>query len=66
MAGERAEAVRWYRKAAERGHAVAQKNGGACYDKGTGVAQGNAGAARWYRKAADEGNGAAQYEREVW
>ena len=33
------EAVRWYRKAAEQGHAEAQYNLGSCYDNGDGVAK---------------------------
>ena len=35
--GEYAEAVRWYRKAAEQGHARAQCNLGYCYANGQGV-----------------------------
>jgi hypothetical protein len=57
---DHAEAFRWYRLAAERGHAIAQYNIGVCYENGTGVAQNDADAARWYRLAADQGNASAQ------
>ena len=55
-----AEAVRWYRRAAERGHEVAQYNLGNKYDNGTGVAQNYAEAARWYRLAAEQGHPSKQ------
>ena len=44
-----AEAVRWYRLAAEQGHAYAQYNLGVMYDTGEGVPQDDAEAVRWYR-----------------
>jgi TPR repeat protein len=53
---DHAEAVKWYRKAAEQGHADAQNNLGFCYEKGWGVEQDYAEAVKWYRKAADHGN----------
>ena len=52
---DHAEAVRWYRKAADQGYAVAQNNLGVMYGSGLGVRQDHAEAARWYRKAADQG-----------
>jgi tetratricopeptide (TPR) repeat protein len=55
-----AEAVKWYRKAAEQGNAVAQNNMGWCYANGIGVDQDYAEAAKWYRKAAEQGEAAAQ------
>jgi tetratricopeptide (TPR) repeat protein len=55
-----AEAMRWYRKAADQGNAAAQENIGWLYHNGWGVAQDYAEAMRWYRKAADQGNAAAQ------
>lgn len=55
-----AEAVRWYRKAAEQGYAAAQNNLGNCYRHGRGVAQDYAEAVRLYRKAVEQGNAAAQ------
>lgn len=52
-------AVEWWRKAAERGEAVAQNNLGWCYQKGYGVEQDYAQAVEWYRKAAEQGNAKA-------
>ena len=49
------QAVSWYRKAADQGHAIAQSNLGWMYDKGHGVAQSDREAVKWYRKAADQG-----------
>ena len=49
-----AQAVHWYRKAAEQGHAKAQCNLGFCYAEGHGVPQDYAQAVHWYRKAAEE------------
>ena len=48
-----AEAVRWYRLAADQGHADAQYNLGLMYAKG--VPEDDAEAVRWYRLAADQG-----------
>ena len=56
-----AEGVRWYRKAAEQGHAHAQNNLGLMYYKGLGVAQDDAEAGRWFRKAAEQGHAEAQF-----
>jgi len=47
-----AEAVKWYRKAAEQGEVTAQSNLGAMYHNGDGVPKNDAEAAKWYRKAA--------------
>ena len=55
------EAVKWYRKAAEQGHAGAQNNLGYCYKNGYGVTKDYAEAVKWYRKAAEQGNDLAQY-----
>ena len=55
-----AEAVKWYRKAAEQGHADAQYNLGICYRNGYGVTQDNDEAVKWYRKAAEQGLASAQ------
>jgi hypothetical protein len=55
-----AEAVRWYRKAALQGHAIAQYNLGKCYDYGFGVEKKPAEAVRWYRKAAEQGDAHAR------
>ena len=55
-----AEAVRWYRLAAEQGYADAQGNLGLMYANGEGVPQDAAEAVRWYRLAADQGHANAQ------
>tara|TARA_R110002072_G_scaffold156742_1_gene307269 strand:+ start:4565 stop:5863 length:1299 start_codon:yes stop_codon:yes gene_type:complete len=55
-----AQAVTWYRKAADQGHAKAQYNLGVMYAKGEGVPQDYKQAVTWYRKAADQGNAEAQ------
>ena len=55
-----AEAVKWYRKAAEQGDAVAQCNLGVMYTTGQGVSQNYTEAVKWCRKAADQGDAQAQ------
>ena len=55
------EAVKWYRKAAEQGHARAQCDLGFCYDRGYGVSQSWSEAVKWYRKAAEQGQVNAQH-----
>ena len=50
-----AEAVRWYRLAADQGHADAQVFLGLKYANGEGVVEDDAEAVRWYRLAADQG-----------
>ena len=60
VARDYAQAVVWYRKAADQGNAVAQNNLGFMYDQGLGVARDYAQAVVWYRKAADQGDAAAQ------
>ena len=55
-----AEAVRWYRLAAEQGNATAQLNLGVMYAKGEGVPKDDAEAVRWFRLAAEQGYAAAQ------
>jgi uncharacterized protein len=66
LAGEssrdRAEAARWFRKAAEQGHVDAQYNLGDAYYYGQGVPQDYAEAAWWYRKAAEQGHASAQHD----
>ena len=61
MKRDHAEAVRWYRKAAEQGQADAQHNLGAMHGNGKGVKQSPAEAARLYRKAAEQGHAGTQY-----
>ena len=58
---EDAEAVRWYRLAADQGNAAAQLDLGVMYDYGRGVPQDVAEAVRWYRLAADQGQAGAQF-----
>ena len=55
-----AEAVRWYRRAAEQGHAGAQYFLGLMYDYGLGVPLDDAEAVIWYRLAAEQGDASAQ------
>jgi TPR repeat protein len=55
-----AEAVKWFRKAAEQGNAGAQNNLGSCYQNGHGVTNDYVEALKWYRKAAEQGLGTAQ------
>ena len=55
-----AEAVKWYRKAADQGNAPAQYNLGNMYRTGQGVAKDEVEAVKWYRKAADQGTASAQ------
>lgn len=54
------EALKWYRKAAERGYAPAQRNLAIMYDTGSGCAENDAEALKWYRKAAEQGDAEAQ------
>jgi len=55
------EAVKWFRKGAERGHASAQCALGCCYLKGDGVAKDDVEAAKWFRKAAEQGDAYGEY-----
>ena len=54
------ESVRWYRMAAEQGHARAQRLLADAYWFGNGVLKDEAEAVNWYRKAADQGNAFAE------
>ena len=55
-----AEAVVWFRKAAEQGYARAQFNLALGYDLAKGVPEDDAEAVLWYRKAADQGHAPAR------
>ena len=55
-----AEAVKWYRLAADQGYANAQHNLGFMYGNGQGVPQDYAEAVKWFRLAADQGHSRAQ------
>ena len=50
-----AQAVHWYRKAAEQGNVEAQHNLGAMYANGQGVRQDHKIAKEWLGKACDNG-----------
>ena len=56
-----AEAVQWYRRSADQGHAYAQNDLGNMYNKGEGVPQDDAEAVQWYQRAADQGFVSAQF-----
>ena len=55
-----AEAVRWFRLAADQGLVYAQRNLGWMYENGNGVLKDAVEAVRWYRRAADQGDAMAQ------
>src|ERR1051326_4761996 len=69
MPADPAQAVGWYRKAAEQNHALAQYNLAVAYTKGEGVPREPFEAAVWYHRAAAQGvvaamvNLAILYER---
>jgi TPR repeat protein len=50
------EAARWYRRAADRGHVLAQHNIGNLYEAGRGVPKDGALAVEWWRRAAEQGD----------
>ena len=55
------QAVRYFRKAADAGHAPAQFVMAACFHTGYGVEADPALAVEWYRKAAEQGHAEAQF-----
>jgi hypothetical protein len=55
-----AEAVKWFRKAAEQGNAEAEDGLGVCYRDGLGLPKDSAVAIKWFRKAAEQGFAEAQ------
>ena len=57
---DNAEAVKWYRKAADQGHVDAQCNLGKAYYVGLGVLESATEAMKWFRKAAEQGHEGAQ------
>src|SRR6266536_2938161 len=61
VAKDKAEAVKWYRKAAEQNVADAQFSLGACYANGQGATKDDAEAVKWFRKAAEQNYARAQY-----
>ena len=54
------EAVKWFKRAAEAGHAKAQANLGLCLFYGQGVERDVKQAIGWFVKAAEQGNAGAQ------
>ena len=66
MVKDEAEAVKWYRKAAEQGITSAQFTLGLCYGNGQGCVKNEAEAVKWYRKAAEQGFGLAQYNLGIY
>ncbi len=60
LAPDPAEAVKWYRKAADGGDSMGQFMVGNCYEKGIGVSADSAEAARWFRKSAEQTNALAE------
>ena len=60
MPEDDAEAVKWYRIAAEQGNARAQYSLGVMYSAGEGVPENDAEAGRWFRLAAEQGEASAQ------
>ena len=60
MDKDAAEAVKWFRKAADQGNALAQFNLGFCYSKGDGVTKDSVQTVEWYRKAAEQGDTKSQ------
>jgi len=51
-----AQAIRWYRLAAEQGDANAQYNIGKMYEHGLGIKRDYSEAIRWYRLAIQQGH----------
>ena len=56
-----AQAARWYRKAADQSHTLAQFNLGMMYATGQGVPRDEAESKLWMQKAADLGDAGAQF-----
>ena len=59
------EAVKWYTKAAEQGHASAQGNLGVMYANGEGVLQDNVYAHMWFNIASSNGSENNRKNRDV-
>jgi len=60
VAQSKIEAARWYRKAADQGVAVAERNLGRLYYEGRGVEKNYQEAVRWWQKASKQGDKLAQ------
>jgi len=55
------DAIKWFRKAAEKGTCWGQFNLGIRYARGDGVPQDHAEAIKWFQKAADQKDAMSQY-----
>lgn len=55
------DAIKWFRKAAEKGTSWGQFNLGIRYARGDGVPQDDAEAIKWFQKAADQKDAMSQY-----
>lgn len=55
------EAVKWFQKAADQGHAEAQFSLGVMYHAGLGVQKNRAESAKWHEKSSQQGNKKAQF-----
>jgi len=53
MYRNKSASLKWYRKAAEQGHAAAQFNLGEMYENGWGVDKNYSTEVEWYRKAVE-------------
>ena len=60
--GDYAAALKWYRRAAEQGYALAQVNLGSMYFDGQGTSPDIQEALKWYRLAANQGLASAQFD----
>jgi uncharacterized protein len=60
LAPDMTEALKWWRKAAEKGNMAAQSQLGEAFSKGLGVRPDYAEALKWYRMAAAQGDSVAQ------
>jgi len=65
MAEDHAEAVKWYRKAAEQNYAPGKYNLGICYAWGFGVAKDQVEAVKWLRKAAEQNHAGGSVQLRV-
>ena len=61
VAEDSVEAAKWFRKAAEQGHALAQSMLGAMYYAGLGVTKDHAEMVKWVSKAAEQGDAEGQF-----
>ena len=61
MEQDDAQAVKWYRKAAEQNDTDAQFALALCYAQGLGVVQNDMMAEKWWRKAAEQNHAWAQF-----